>query len=130
MCQWVNPEDLLELEPKNDLHPKQAMLSICWNFQGIVYQKLLPHNTTINAKLYWQQLEKLKTVLQVNRPERRKVRLLHDNARSHTVKFICPRAGRIRAGGLTPSIIFPRSGSPQLSSTSFAPQSSDHKTLR
>ena len=62
------------------------MLSICWNFQGIVYWKLLPRNSTIDAKLYCQQLENLKAALQVNRRERRKVQLFHNNARPHTAK--------------------------------------------
>ena len=84
--QWINPENLSEPEPKNDLHPKLAMLSIWWDFQEIVYWELLPRNTTIGAKLYCQQFENLKVVLQVNHPERRKVRLLYDNATSHTAK--------------------------------------------
>ena len=40
----------------------------------------------IDAKFYCQQLENLKAALQVNRPERRKVRLLDDNARARTAK--------------------------------------------
>ena len=40
----------------------------------------------IGEKLYWQQLENLKAALQVSRSERRKVRLLHNNARAHTGK--------------------------------------------
>ena len=62
------------------------MLSIGWNFQGIAYWELLSRNTTIDTKLYHQQLEKLKAALQVIHPERRRVQLLHDNARAHTAK--------------------------------------------
>ena len=82
--QWVNLEDLPEPAPRNGLHPKKVMLSICWEFQGIIQYELLPRNAMINAKLYWQQLGNLKAALQVNRPEKRKVRLLDDNARAHT----------------------------------------------
>ena len=35
--QWVNPEDLPEPEPKNDLHPETVMLPIWCQFHGIVY---------------------------------------------------------------------------------------------
>ena len=58
------------------------MLSTWWDFQGIVYWELLPRNTMIDAKLYCQQLENFEAALQVNCPERRKVRLLYDNARA------------------------------------------------
>ena len=85
--QWINPEDLPEPEPKNDLHPKKVMLSVCWDFEGIIYYELLRPNTTIDSKLYCEQLQNLKVALQANRPERRKVRLLHDNAKPHTSKI-------------------------------------------
>jgi histone-lysine N-methyltransferase SETMAR len=84
--QWLNPEDMPEPEPKNDLHPKKVMLSIWWDFQGVIYYELLPPNTTVDSKLYCTQLENLKVALQAKRPERRKVRLLHDNARPHVSK--------------------------------------------
>ena len=40
----------------------------------------------IDRKLYWQQLANLKAALQVSRSEKRKVRLLHNNARAHMGK--------------------------------------------
>ena len=82
-----NPEDLPEPEPKNDLHPKKVMLSVWWDFEGIIYYELLRPNTTIDSKLYCEQLQNLKVALQANHPERRKVRLLHDNAKPHTSKI-------------------------------------------
>ena len=82
-----NPEDLPEPEPKNDLHPKKVMLSVWWDFEGIIYYELLRPNTTIDSKLYCEQLQNLKVALQANRPERRKVQLLHDNAKPHTSKI-------------------------------------------
>ena len=85
--QWINPEDLPEPEPKNDLHPKKVMLSVWWDFEGIIYYELLRPNTTIDSKLYCEQLQNLKVALQANRPERRKVRRLHDNAKPHTSKI-------------------------------------------
>ena len=63
------------------------MLSVCWDFEGIIYYELLRPNTTIDSKLYCEQLQNLKVALQANRPERRKVRLLHDNAKAHTSKI-------------------------------------------
>ena len=60
------------------------MMSVWWDFEGIIYYELLRPNTIIDSKLYCEQLQNLKVALQANRPERRKVRLLHDNAKSHT----------------------------------------------
>ncbi|CAM4761217.1 unnamed protein product [Rotaria magnacalcarata] len=58
-----------------------------WDFEGIIYWELLRPNTTIDSKLYCQQLQNLKLVIQANRSERRKVRLLHDNVKPQTSKF-------------------------------------------
>ena len=85
--QWVNRGDLPDPDPKADLHPKKVMLSVWWDFQGIIYFELLPPNTTVDSSLYCEQLQSLKDVLPAKRPERRKVRLLHDNARPHTAKI-------------------------------------------
>ena len=63
------------------------MLSVWWDFEGIIYYEILRPNTTIDSKLYCEQLQNLKVALQANRPERRKVRLLHDNAKPHTSKI-------------------------------------------
>ena len=84
--QWVNREDLPDPEPKTDLHPKKVMLSVWWDFQGIIYFELLPPNTTVDSELYCNQLQNLKVALQAKRPERHKVRLLHDNAKPHISK--------------------------------------------
>ena len=65
--QWINPEDLPEPEPKNDLHPKKVMLSVWWDFEGIIYYELPRPNTTIDSKLYCEQLQNLKVALQANR---------------------------------------------------------------
>ena len=70
-CQWVNPEDLPEPEPKNYLHP-------CCHSAGIFTILSTGNFYLIDAQFYCQQVEELELALQVNRPERRKI---HDNAR-------------------------------------------------
>ncbi len=84
--QWVNREDLPDPEPKADVHSKKVMLSVWWDSQGIIYLELLPPNTTVDSELYCKQLQNVKVALQAKRPERHKVRLLHDNARPHVSK--------------------------------------------
>ena len=77
---------IVDPEPKTDLHPKEIMLSVWCDIQGITYFELLPSNTTVDSKLYYNQLQILKIALQANRLERHKVHLLHDNTRAHTAK--------------------------------------------
>ena len=60
------------------------MLSVWWDFQGIIHWELLPRNTTVSAELYCEQLGRLRQALIKKRPGPRKVRLLHDNAKPHT----------------------------------------------
>ena len=43
------------------------MLSVWWDFEGIIYYELLRPNTTIDSKLYCEQLQNLKVALQANR---------------------------------------------------------------
>ncbi|GFV75089.1 histone-lysine N-methyltransferase SETMAR [Trichonephila clavipes] len=72
---------------KADIHQKKVMLSVWWNFKGIVFFELLPDNTTINSEVYCHQLDKLNDALQQKRPEliNRKGAVFHqDNARPHT----------------------------------------------
>lgn len=85
--QWLSVDQLPEPEPKPDLHPKKVMLSVWWDTQGVVFFEFLPHNTTITAKHYSSQLERLNTKLASVRPGRDRVLFLHDNARPHTAKM-------------------------------------------
>ena len=77
---------IVDPELKTDLHLKKIILSVSCDFQGIIYFELLP-NTTVDSKLYSNQLENLKVDLQAKRLETHKVCLLHDNARAHTAKI-------------------------------------------
>ena len=45
------------------------MLSVWWDFNGIVYFEILPDNTTINSDVYCNQLDKLSDVLKEKRPK-------------------------------------------------------------
>lgn len=63
------------------------MLSILWDYKGVVYFELLPNNRTINSDVYCQQLMKLKEAIKEKRPElakRKGIVFHHDNARPHT----------------------------------------------
>ena len=46
---------------KQDLHPRKTMLCVWWDWEGIIHYELLEKNQTVNAELYVQQMERLKT---------------------------------------------------------------------
>jgi histone-lysine N-methyltransferase SETMAR len=119
-----------EPELKNDLHPKKVMLSILWDFQGVIYYELRPPNTTVDSKLYCTQLENLKVALQAKRPERRIVWLLHDNARPHTSKVTRQKLEELGCELLPPSTVFTRLSTLRLPLIPLASQSSAPETLR
>ena len=65
------------------------MLSIWWDYKGVVYFELFPNNRTINLNVYYQQLVKLEETIKEKGPElaNRKIMYIvfhHDNARPHT----------------------------------------------
>ncbi|GFT91492.1 histone-lysine N-methyltransferase SETMAR [Trichonephila clavipes] len=73
--------------PKPIFTKKKVMLSVWWDFKGIVFLELLPDNTTINSEVYCHQLDKLNDVLQQKRSELingKGVVFHQDNARPHT----------------------------------------------
>ena len=84
--QWLEKESKPEPEPKDEPYPKKVMLSVFWDFKGIIWYEFLPYGTTITAQIYSNQLQKLATQLQQVRPEKSKVLFLHDNARPHVAK--------------------------------------------
>jgi histone-lysine N-methyltransferase SETMAR len=88
--QWIPSEEEPEPEAKVDLHQRKVMLSVFWDYTGIIHWELLAVNTTVTAEVYCRQLDNLRRALNNKRPkwaeERGKVRLLHDNARPHVAK--------------------------------------------
>ena len=84
---WVSKGEPAPTQPKVGLHPRKVMLSVWWDVNGVILFELLPHNTTITASLYCDQLERLKAELYRKRQRRRTIRFLHDNARPHTAKM-------------------------------------------
>ncbi|WP_025903236.1 IS630 family transposase [Tatumella sp. UCD-D_suzukii] len=63
------------------------MLSVWWDYKGVIYYELLPSNQTVNSNVYVDQLIKLNEAIKEKRPElanRKGVVFQHDNARPHT----------------------------------------------
>lgn len=89
---WVNPGEPSTSTPKRKFHGHKVLLCIWWDQQGVVYYELLKPNETVTADVYRRQLNKLNDQLLQKRPaiasNRRKVILLHDNARPHVARVV------------------------------------------
>ena len=84
--QWLEPNQVPELTPKPEAHPKKVMLSVWWDVYGVIYWELLPNNTTVTAATYCAQLQKVQEKLLQKHPKSYKIYFLHDNARPHISK--------------------------------------------
>ena len=75
------------------------MLSVWWDFKGIVYFELLLRNQIINSTVFCHQLMKLEKEIKEKRPElatRKGVIFLQDNARPNT--FLVTRKKLLELG--------------------------------
>lgn len=84
---WYRRDGSPQTTSKADIHQKKVMLSVWWDFKGIVFFELLPRNQTINSDVYCRQLNSLNESIIQKRPElvnRKGVVFHHDNARPHT----------------------------------------------
>ena len=72
------------------LHPKKVLISVFWDYRGIIHYELLSEGQSIDAKTYCEQLDRLAKELKVKRPaliNRKGVIFHQDNARPHTAQL-------------------------------------------
>ena len=72
---------------KPGLTASKVMLSVWWDWKGIVYYEILEPGQTVGSVLYCQQLTRLQEAIKKKRPElvnRKGVVFHHDKARPHT----------------------------------------------
>lgn len=70
---------------KKNIH-KKVLLSVWWDFKGVIFFELLPDICTINSEVYCNQLDKLNNSIKQKRPElinRKGVVFHHDNTKAH-----------------------------------------------
>ena len=84
---WSKRDEPVQWTSKADIHQKKVMLSVWWDFKGIVYFELLPRNQTINSNVNCRQLMKSDKGIKGKWPElaaRKGVIFDQDNAKPHT----------------------------------------------
>jgi histone-lysine N-methyltransferase SETMAR len=89
---WSHKDSEPTTVAKPSLTRFKVMLSVWWDWKGVVHYELLPRNETINSAKYCQQLNRLKIAVAQKRPElntHRGVAFQHDNARPHTSLETC-----------------------------------------
>ncbi|KAG6798618.1 teneurin-m isoform X2 [Apis mellifera caucasica] len=83
---WSRPREPARTTSKAGIRRKKVLLSVWWDYEGIVYFELLPPNRTINSVVYIEQLTKLNNAVEEKRPEltnRKGVVFHRDDARPH-----------------------------------------------
>ncbi|XP_020298171.1 histone-lysine N-methyltransferase SETMAR-like, partial [Pseudomyrmex gracilis] len=66
---WTKRNEAPQTVAKPKLTPRKVMLSVWWDWKGIVHYELLPSGQTIDSNLYCQQLERLRQAIEKTRPE-------------------------------------------------------------
>ncbi|XP_017791461.1 PREDICTED: histone-lysine N-methyltransferase SETMAR-like [Habropoda laboriosa] len=64
---WKMSNERSDPMAKSNLHPEKVMLSVWWDWQGILYFELLPVGQIIHSDKYCQQLENLKAAIEEKR---------------------------------------------------------------
>ena len=84
---WSKRDEPAQSTSKADIHQTKVMLSVWWDFKGIVDFELLPRNQTIKSNVCCHQLMKLDKEMKEKRPELATCKgaiFNQDNARPHT----------------------------------------------
>ena len=91
---WSKRDEPAQSTSKAYIHQKKIMLSVWWDFKGIIYFEMLPRNQTINSNVYCRQLMILDKKIKEKWPEletRKGVIFHQDNARPHTSLVTCKK---------------------------------------
>ncbi|XP_006145801.1 histone-lysine N-methyltransferase SETMAR-like [Tupaia chinensis] len=91
---WSQRDDSPQTTSEVDIHKRKVMLSVWWDFKGVVFFELLPRNQTTNSTVYCRQLDSLNESIFQKRPElvnRKGVVFHHNNARPYTNLITCQK---------------------------------------
>jgi histone-lysine N-methyltransferase SETMAR len=65
----------------------KCLLTVFWDYRGVIHQEFMAKGTTINSEAYVQTIRKLKQRINRVRRDKKPMILQHDNARPHTSVF-------------------------------------------
>ena len=87
--QWKHKESPTPTKFKVVPSTSKVMATMFWDMRGVLLVEFQEHSRTVNASSYCSLLERLKTAIRTKRKGllTQGVILLHDNARSHTVRL-------------------------------------------
>jgi hypothetical protein len=87
--QWLDKGQLPVPVARRERFEKKVLFCVWWNHEGLIYYELVPDDHTINVEVYFQQSEKVYTVLLEKYSalvNRKRVLLQQDNASPHMAK--------------------------------------------
>lgn len=88
--QWLRPGQAGIPVVRQGRFEKKVMLSVWWNFEGVVHWELVPDGKAVNGSLYAEQLERMHGALQERYPRmirQNRILLQQDNATPHTSRI-------------------------------------------
>jgi histone-lysine N-methyltransferase SETMAR len=83
---WVLQGEDLPSVVRQDRFGKKVMLSVWWNYEGVLHFELIPNGRSVDGELYCEQLDRVHEVLKTRYPalvNRKRVLYHHDNAPAH-----------------------------------------------
>lgn len=84
--QWVPPDHDPKPVVRQSRSGHKVMLSVWWNFEGIVHFQLIPDGCSVNGAIYSEKLDRLYQIIAAQYPSlvnRKSVLFHHDNAPAH-----------------------------------------------
>lgn len=84
---WLDDTEEPQMTVKRKPFDKKVMISVWWNYEGVIHFELIPEGQTINSDLFCEQLNRLDEIMLAKYPalvNRKKVLLQYDNAKPHT----------------------------------------------
>ena len=82
--QCLNHEQIAEPIARRDGFSRKTLLCVWWNFEGVIHHERVPNNRTIDADLYYAQLDRMYARLSRKYPalvNQKRVLLQQDNAK-------------------------------------------------
>jgi histone-lysine N-methyltransferase SETMAR len=87
--QWKTKRSPVQVKAKREKSAGKVMATVFWDCEGVLLLEFMPKKSTITGLSYVQTIKNLNAAIQEKRGRqaRKKKRILHDNAPSHTARI-------------------------------------------